>query len=67
MITKRSGERQIRGMGLIDTNYMYKKKNNKNILYTQGIIAIILKWPIMEYNWEEMETLCYTPEINIVL
>ena len=67
MITKRSGERQIRGMGLIDTNYMYKKKNNKNILYTQGIIAIILKWPIMEYNWEEMESLCYTPEINIVL
>ena len=67
MITKRSGERQIRGMGLIDTNCMYKKKNNKNILYTQGIIAIILKWPIMEYNWEEMESLCYTPEINIVL
>ena len=42
---------------------MYKKKNNKDIVYTQGIIAIILKWPIMKYN-REMESLYYTPEIN---
>ena len=46
---------------------MHKKKNNKDILYTQGIIAIILKWPIMKYNREEMESLYYIPEINTVL